>query len=530
MPQKGTYTAYQQLTKNDTDFGAQQREQDKLALERDKFDYAKKASEDKAKQDAKDKNAERDAAELASLEYNIINNKSIDEATIAGINNVTEELLAMNKEADLNPQLRGDVDWKTKKYNLLNTAKYIKAASNGYAKQSEELALRAKDGRLSAWNANDIEKSSSLYSEANLAFKTDKKTGKVSGYTTIPDMYSPTGYKVVNLELEKTLDGRGVSEFIDPVDWQTDTKTQGSALGEDAKIKTGLPGYETRITSSWDEKGPNGELSVKDRQRILAEARFGRKRGPDPDGDGPKEGKIFDSWNNEAKSYWTDGMGNERPDNDAISEEEMTLLIDNYVDRIGQYYDNSIKSTTHRPSNTTINIGKEGVSSIATDETPEAVPLKVKVPTEGGGELDAMVVTPKNGESVPMRKLKDEIELADNILVTKDRQIFANVTIQTPPPELDVSGMTLTQMVLAMRNKPTGWTSKTMKRKLTPEEAGRLIKSKGFAKVDGSIHQNQSTAIDYWTNDFESQGGSFENSGAGGNSPKLDEYGVEIKN
>lgn len=316
IPQ-GNYAAYKQ-TVNDSKLELGQFAKDVAQQEKDR--EAKKvlqAQERAKKQQEIATNFGQDYNTLADV---VTGTKSIDEAFARGIGKARDLMGTIYKSIQTNPSLANDVNTQMKLQNLRNYSKTLKTSSDRITEFNTKLAAGVQDGSLSDWNSKYLNIADSIYRQSNLDIGVNAD-GMPIGATILVDndgepiLDEQGGFIVEPLSLPQIMQGNGLPELVPQYNLAADAQAIGKDLAKRTKESV-TGGFSTSTVQTWD--------SMKEDARALVKSYLGDSKNPSA----------------EAKSIWTDIMGNEPKKLDA---NDLSQIEEVYLNSIKPFYDSTLE-------------------------------------------------------------------------------------------------------------------------------------------------------------------------------------------
>tara|TARA_R110002167_G_scaffold331706_1_gene538402 strand:+ start:47527 stop:49047 length:1521 start_codon:yes stop_codon:yes gene_type:complete len=487
MPQKGTYTALQKLKPIATDFGKIIKEDEQLQFKYRAEAAAKKAAED-AKKAAITEGFMEDYEALTDV---ITNTTSIDEANIRGVMKARDLRYKVYKETRDNPSLKDTPKFALMRANLKNFSKTLEGAEKKYTESTVFLTKGMQDGTLSDYNKKDLADRNSVFIDKNLDISVDPNTGEAIALiidldpeTLKPKLNSDGSKKLKRMNLAKVFDGTGIGDAVQWFDFEKETRAIGSALGAELSTKKDKKSgyFAMRTVQKWEDK--------KESVRGTIKAALG----------------SLDRPNDTAKSIWVDHMGQEPPEDDTFTEEQMKQIEDKFLNSVGVYYDQkdeldpnygaaiaaanakAAKKTSITPT----------ITRVTGTDRPEIVEHPTKIDKKGN-PIKGYDIALATGEGLVISKSKTSISSIQNIQVY-DGEYWANVTTNTAKGNEAIDLGDNADMMTTVLAKLAGGTWESdegVPRQLKAEEVETLVKNDRLKKEDGTQFKNSKDFTDY---------------------------------
>lgn len=359
MPQKGTYTAYQQLRPIESDLGQIALDAAAVRRQREREAEAKRAASAAARQEQKSNIAKGFREDYGKLTEVVTGNKSIDEALARGVGKARDFMGDTYKEIERNPAMYDDVNTSMKLANASNFSKNLKTISERYTEYAEKVGGGIMDGSLSGWNNETLNDLNSIFKDGNLDVSIDPETGlPIAVFAKEDDdgeyIYDEDGEVVMErMNLLEVLDGRGLQDTPAKFDLAKHAQAAGKDLG-DRMIKTEGGSFTTRELQTFDMIEPE--------VRKLAKGLIGTVKNP----------------SDIAKSIWSDSLGRDRPPGGEFTEADMLAIEDAYVNATRPFYDEKDKAD--------VNFGaRNAAKKLAKEEAAEPAGAIFEVVTDQEG-------------------------------------------------------------------------------------------------------------------------------------------------
>jgi hypothetical protein len=453
MPQKGTYTALQQLRPIQTDFGKIATDAAAVQHQRDLEVEAKRAATAKARQEQKSKIAEGFREDYAKLTEVVTGTKSLTEAMSRGVGAARDMLGETYKEIERNPAMYDDINVSMKVANASNFSKNLKLVSDRYTEYAAKVTKGMTDGSLSEWNNETLNDLNSIFKDGNLDVTVDPQTGlPIAVFAKQDDdgnyVYDDDGEVVMErMNLLEVLDGRGLQDTPSKFDLAKHAQTAGKDLG-DRMQKTEGGDFTTREIQTFEMIEPE--------VRDLAKGLIGTAQNP----------------TDVAKSIWTDTLGNNKPPGGELTEADMSLIEDAYVNATRPFYDEKDKADVNFGArNAAKKLAKEEAAKTPKGEIFEVVTDQEGDPTNvqtlvgvsgdiGGGAMAfSMPRDPKNKYSGVAVEKEGKRLIVDRIYLTNSGEVaYSGYSIE---------GRSSGELI-----DPTDWLSGKISTQVTKSEFG----------------------------------------------------------
>ena len=317
---KGNYTAYQQTTADSKlEFG--QMAKDVAASE---LANQKRAEErEQKRRDEQSKISESFRKDYATLTDVITGTESIDEAFALGIMEARDKMGEIYKRIKTNPRLADDPDIIMQIQGLNSYSQSLKTSSDVVTDFNTRLAQGMQDGTLSNWNNKYLNIGDSIFNGKNLTIGVDSKGRPIGATVQVDDngevILGPDGLPIVeDLRLPQKLAGGGLPELVPNYNMAADAQKIGKDLADRTR-KSVTGAFSTQEAQTWD-------MMVED-ARGLIKGYLGDAKNP----------------SSEAKSIWTDVLGNKPKE---LDEDDMKEIEDAYLNSIKPFYDQTLKNDT----------------------------------------------------------------------------------------------------------------------------------------------------------------------------------------
>tara|TARA_R110002073_G_scaffold3315_6_gene22357 strand:- start:19385 stop:20890 length:1506 start_codon:yes stop_codon:yes gene_type:complete len=369
MAKKGTYTALSQTTPTKLEFGQMAKDvavEERARLER----KAAKAEKEAARQEGIAQNFQTDYATLGDV---ITGTDSIDEAFARGIGKARDRMGEIYKQIQTNPSLANDVSTQLELQNLKGYSKNLKTSSDKITEFNTKLAQGVQDGTLSAWNDKHLDIGESIFRFNNLDIGVNAK-GLPSGATVQLDgegnmILGNNGQPIIEeLNIPQVLGGGGLPELVPRYDMAASAMEIGPKLGARA-VKDSNGNF---MENEYQEFS-----AIEGGVRNLVKGIIGSVGNPTA----------------EAKSIWTDVLGNRAQDFD---EADMKEIEDAYVGSVQAFYDEKRSETKNYSA---ANTAAENYRKRLKDEA-DAKAAKDKLDAEQNGNSNFTVITDE--DEVPL--------------------------------------------------------------------------------------------------------------------------------
>lgn len=397
MPQKGTYTALQQLKPIETDFGSIAKEEQNAHI---KNRALEKAEKDKAQ-------AEKDAIKFNPLGDQSTGVESLDDALFKGVREMNQIRYEDWKKARNNPSYAKSDEYLAKTANRANYAKNLKLFTDKYSEYAK--SVTAMGGDLSGWNQDAMREVNAFFNEEKVMFKENKYGEPIAMVAVIdPDtgeyeVNEDGSQKHTETSLAKVMKGTGMYDIVPKVDTVGVVKSIGDILGDDLKdVKKGRT-----ITSiqEWDSK--------KDGAKSLVQSELGSVKNPTA----------------LAKRIWADEMGKSKADWDENAFEEVTNLM---LEKVKATYDEKLKiaydfAGDNADAARRAKRDEDVIVPVVTPDSNTGIPVIAPIP----GLENKEGYSVSFGTGVLTSKTEGSSELVGNVWITEGGEMYATKKVAT---------------------------------------------------------------------------------------------------
>ena len=365
---------------------------------------------------------------------------SLDEGIAYGIDGARNALYEHYSEAKKNPALYNDIGFQTKAMNLKNYSKNLSTFTKSYAEYAQTISSGMTDGTLSQWNSRTLGQLDSVFNKSNLMLGVDPKTGNPVAITLDEDG-NPS-----EINVQKVMDGRGLTEAVKYFDLEKDAITKGEKLGK--RLNKEVVGFaRDKETQLFKDVEPDVRASIK--------AMLG------------KEGSPSDI----AKSIWVDHMGMQPKD---LTSDDLKAIEDKYVDKVRMFYDEINKESVDEGAIIAAKREKR-LSEKDLKEAKKNNPINMRTDEEGNPLIsrpDGLDKTP--AVSFAMEKPlyighRSEGIMVNSLYLTEDNTIRMSGKKYRPEVEEDLVDMIFVRQTAEKLSKVEDFTSG-----ITPEEVADI--------------------------------------------------------
>lgn len=482
MAGKGTYTALQRLKPINVDWG----DVAKTGVEREDVLYERKQAEAKARKEARDKIG------YSELKPIITGIDSLDKGIALGLQEAQNMKYDDYKRARQDPAYADSTEYKIRTKNLDNYSKNLKLFSDGFAKLAKKVIEKSNNDTLSAWDSELLQIMNGGFVSEKVKFGVNPD-GSIKALLALTDRNlitdeNPEGYvydedgeiQMKEVTPNEIFKGLGSFSITADVDVDTLAKDMGKELGKDETAK--VSGLTTTTIQDWDTKKESVRESIK--------GSLGTAKNPTA----------------LAKRLWADHMGQSSR---KLTDSDMKLIEDEYLKKIGTYYDQFNKekkdhSTGFKYSQAKKKELKERIEpSLIVDETT-GEPVKTSFKgSDGKDSKEGYGISFGEDTALQVEKSNSSTTFITNLYFSENG-IYADkiegLKKVGEPIRNDDGSINWMESL----NQGKGWVKNEKKKvKLTRAEATNAIKHKSVVKKDGTPFEDLKDFTDYYKVKFE---------------------------